>query len=242
MRNKHKREEEETSYWLSYSDMMAALLLIFILIISFTILQSTSQYEEKQAELEQQQEVIKEQQEQLDKLIGIRKELIEALKEEFDGTDMSINVDEKTGSIALDSSILFDSGQAVLKQSGESLLKKFIPKYIGVLTNKQFKEYVSEIIIEGHTDSEGDYLYNLELSQKRALSVSSYCLNAKNAVLSESKIKGVRDMITANGKSFSNPVLDKDGKEDRNASRRVEFLFRLKDEDMINQMSDVFSE
>ena len=116
MRNKHKREEEETSYWLSYSDMMAALLLIFILIISFTILQSTSQYEEKQAELEQQQEVIKEQQEQLDKLIGIRKELIEALKEEFDGTDMSINVDEKTGSIALDSSILFDSGQAVLKQ------------------------------------------------------------------------------------------------------------------------------
>ena len=130
----------------------------------------------------------------------------------------------------------------MLKQSGESLLKKFIPKYIGVLTNKQFKEYVSEIIIEGHTDSEGDYLYNLELSQKRALSVSSYCLNAKSAVLSESKIKGVRDMITANGKSFSNPVLDKDGKEDRNASRRVEFLFRLKDEDMINQMSDVLSE
>ena len=261
MRNKHKREEEETSYWLSYSDMMAALLLIFILIISFTILQSTSQYEEKQAELEQQQEVIKEQQEQLDKLIGIRKELIEALKEEFDGTDMSINVDEKTGSIALDSSILFDSGQAVLKQSGESLLKKFIPKYIVCLRSDfiafqkllyrvcllafgQVLEslFVLFVIIEGHTDSEGDYLYNLELSQKRALSVSSYCLNAKNAVLSESKIKGVRDMITANGKSFSNPVLDTDGKEDRNASRRVEFLFRLKDEDMINQMSDVLSE
>ena len=72
--------------------------------------------------------------------------------------------------------------------------------------------------------------------------MSSYSLNAKNAVLSESKIKGVRDMITANGKSFSNPVLDTDGKEDRNASRRVEFLFRLKDEDMINQMSDVLSE
>lgn len=242
MRKRHKREEEETSYWLSYSDMMAALLLIFILIISFTILQSTSQYEEKQAELAQQQEVIKEQQEQLDKLIGIRKELIEALKEEFEGTDMSINVDEKTGSIALDSSILFDSGQSVLKKSGEELLKKFVPKYIGVLSGDEFKEYVSEIIIEGHTDTQGDYLYNLELSQKRALSVSSFCLNAQNKVLSEKKIKNVREMITANGKSFSNPVLDEDGKEDQNASRRVEFLFRLKDEDMINEMSDVLSE
>lgn len=242
MRRRHKREEEETSYWLSYSDMMAALLLIFILIISFTMLQSTAQSEEKQAELAQQQEVIKEQQEQLDKLIGIRKELIEALKEEFDGTDMSINVDSKTGSIALDSSILFDSGQSVLKKSGEDFLKKFVPKYIGVLSDKEFKEYVSEIIIEGHTDTQGDYLYNLELSQKRALSVSSFCLNTQNNVLSAKKIKNVREMITANGKSFSNPVLDADGKEDQNASRRVEFLFRLKDEDMINEMSDVLSE
>ena len=61
MSKKRRRpEEEETSYWLSYSDMMAALLLIFILIISFTLMQSKSQYESKQAELDKQQEIIKE--------------------------------------------------------------------------------------------------------------------------------------------------------------------------------------
>lgn len=92
---------------------MAALLLIFVLIISFTMLQSQRRYEQKQEELKQQQalvqsqqEQLQEQQEQLDKLIGIRTELIEALKKEFDGTDLSVKVDEKTGSIALDSSIL----------------------------------------------------------------------------------------------------------------------------------------
>lgn len=249
MSKKHKRDEEETSYWLSYSDMMAALLLIFILIISFTMLQSQSQYEEKESELlaqqelvEQQQEQLEEQQEQLDKLIGIRKELIEALKEEFDGTDLSVTVDSKTGSIALDSSILFDSGKYDLKATGEELLKKFLPKYINVLTHKEFSDYVSEIIVEGHTDSEGDYLYNLELSQKRALSVSAFCLDVNKSVLSEKKIAQVRQMITANGKSYSSPVLDSNGKEDRNASRRVEFLFRLKDEDMINQMSDILNQ
>ena len=110
MRRKKKRHLEETSYWLSYSDMMAALLLIFVLIISFTMLQSQRRYEQKQEELKQQQalvqsqqEQLQEQQEQLDKLIGIRTELIEALKKEFDGTDLSVKVDEKTGSIALDS-------------------------------------------------------------------------------------------------------------------------------------------
>ena len=228
MRRKKKRHLEETSYWLSYSDMMAALLLIFVLIISFTMLQSQRRYEQKQEELKQQQalvqsqqEQLQEQQEQLDKLIGIRTELIEALKKEFDGTDLSVKVDEKTGSIALDSSILFDSGQFALKASGEELLQKFI--------------------IEGHTDTQGDYLYNLELSQKRALSVATFCLDENKKVLSTAKITKLRKIVTANGKSFSNPILDKDGKEDQNASRRVEFLFRLKDDEMINDISDILN-
>ena len=248
MRRKKKRHLEETSYWLSYSDMMAALLLIFVLIISFTMLQSQRRYEQKQEELKQQQalvqsqqEQLQEQQEQLDKLIGIRTELIEALKKEFDGTDLSVKVDEKTGSIALDSSILFDSGQFALKAPGEELLQKFLPKYIGVLTDKQFNDYISEIIIEGHTDTQGDYLYNLELSQKRALSVATFCLDENKKVLSTAKITKLRKIVTANGKSFSNPILDKDGKEDQNASRRVEFLFRLKDDEMINDISDILN-
>ena len=151
------------------------------------------------------------------------------------------NTDEKTGSIALDSSILFDSGQFALKASGEELLQKFLPKYIGVLTDKQFNDYISEIIIEGHTDTQGDYLYNLELSQKRALSVATFCLDENKKVLSTAKITKLRKIVTANGKSFSNPILDKDGKEDQNASRRVEFLFRLKDDEMINDISDILN-
>lgn len=244
-----RREEEETTYWLSYSDMMAALLLIFVLIISFTILQSQTQYEAKEQELlsekeivKEQQEKLEEQQEQLDKLIGIRTDLIEALKKEFDGSELSVKVDEKTGSIALDSSILFDSGRYDLKPEGEELLRKFIPKYIGVLTDKEFKEYISEIIIEGHTDSQGDYLYNLELSQKRALSVSSFCLNEEKEVLNKKQITNLWNSITANGKSFSNPVLDADGNEDAQASRRVAFLFRLKDDEMISDMSEILNQ
>ena len=43
MRKRKKSEEGGFNVWRSYSDMMAALLLIFVLIISFTMLQSKRQ-------------------------------------------------------------------------------------------------------------------------------------------------------------------------------------------------------
>ena len=47
----HRKQDEETTYWLSYSDMMAGLLLAFVLIISLTVLHSKVQYDLKQNEL-----------------------------------------------------------------------------------------------------------------------------------------------------------------------------------------------
>ena len=50
-RNRRRQKGEETSYWLSYSDMMAGLLLTFVLIISFTMLHARMDYDEKQLQL-----------------------------------------------------------------------------------------------------------------------------------------------------------------------------------------------
>ena len=109
--------------------MMAALLLVFVLIISFTMLQAKKQYEKRTKELEVQEKLIEEQQkimdeqrktmdrqqatmdqqqEQLDRIIGVKSKLIEALKDKFSGTDLKVSVDSQTGAITFDSSILFD--------------------------------------------------------------------------------------------------------------------------------------
>lgn len=276
-RYRRKSQNEETTYWLSYSDMMAAVLLIFVLIITFTMLQSKAQFENKTKELEEQEkiqrELIKEQKEiksqfenrtkeleeqknlikeqkqimeqqqkQLDKIVGVKAELIDALRQEFEGINLSVSVDSKTGAIRLDSSILFDVNKYTLKDSGEAFLEAFLPRYLNVLLKDKFSDYVSEIIIEGHTDTNGTYMYNLELSQERALSVATFCLKDDSEILSAEDKELLRKTVTANGKSFSNPIFKDDGTVDLEASRRVEFKFRLKDEDMVNEMMEILAD
>lgn len=245
-RRKRRQEDEETSYWLSYSDMMAALLLIFILIISFTLLQAKGQYESKEQELSEQQEIISRQeellasqQEELDRIIGIRSDLVADLKDEFNDSELNVLVDPQTGAITFDASVLFDVGNSELKDEGKEFLKSFIPRYCSVLLQTEYKDYISEIIIEGHTDTNGTYLYNLELSQQRAFSVATFCLTENSGVLSRSEIEVLRNVLTANGRSYSNPIYKDDGTVDMSASRRVEFKFRLKDEEMIDEMVNI---
>lgn len=81
---------------------------------------------------------------------------------------------------------------------------------------------------------------NLELSQERALSVATYCLQMPQ--LSKDQLTLLRSILTAKGRSYSDPIYGEDGKIDMDASRRVEFKFRLKDSEMIDEMRDILKE
>lgn len=40
-------------------------------------------------------------------------------------------------------------------------INQFLPKYCSVFRRDDYREYVSEIIIEGHTDTNGSYIYTI---------------------------------------------------------------------------------
>ena len=63
-------------------------------------------------------------------------------------------------------------------------------------------------------------IYNLNLSQNRAFSVASYCMDNQNHLLAPERLEDLRKVLTANGRSWSNPI-EKNGVEDKQASRRV---------------------
>ena len=222
--------------------MMAALLLVFILILSCTLLETRATYEAKQAELEEKEQIILNQQSQIDTIVGVRGDLIDALSKEFSGNDLSVKEAAQSGAISFDSTLLFGNNDDKLQDSGKTFLAEFLPKYFSVLLGKDFSPYVAEIIIEGHTDTDGGYMYNLQLSQNRAFAVVSYCLDENNHFLSDSQLEELRVLLTANGRSWSAPIYAADGTVDMQASRRVEIKFRLKDEEMMNQIAEMLEE
>lgn len=189
--------------------------------------------------LGQQQEAMSLQQRKLDDLVGVRTQIVRELTTALNRADLKASVDANTGDIVLESAVFFDFGKNDIKQEGKAFLERFIPVYLGVLLQSEYVDYLGEIIIEGHTDTSGTYLVNLELSQKRALSVATYCLEMPG--LKEHQVAKLRDILTAKGRSYSDPIYNADGSVNMDACRRVEFKFRMKDSEMIDDIREMLS-
>ncbi|MBR1822537.1 MAG: OmpA family protein [Clostridia bacterium] len=193
----------------------------------------------QQTQIDEQQRVLDDQQHQIEALVGMRTRIITSLSSALREANISAQVDPTNGSIALESDVLFELGKYNLSSRGERFIDRFLPVYLDVLFSEEYRDYVAEIIIEGHTDSLGGYIDNLELSQQRALAVASYVLDDDYYGITADQKRQLRAVATANGRSFSDPVLDANGNEDMDASRRVVFKFRLTDEQMIQQLKNI---
>ena len=194
---------------------------------------------EQQKELEEQQLAMVTQANRIDLLIGIRKTMITDLSTTLSNAGINAKVDEN-GDIVLDSSVFFETNKSAIRPEGQALLNRFIPVYLSVLLRDEYSDYLGEIIIEGHTDSTGTYEKNLELSQDRALQVALYCLDLPG-LTPQQKAK-LQQILTAKGRSSSDLIYDENGLEDKDASRRVEFKFSLKDAQMIEEMNRILNQ
>lgn len=263
-RKSNRRNQGGNGFWQSYSDMMAALLLVFILIIasaSYEISVKTKdfedqkkafedqkkEFEENKKKLEEMTARAKELEEQVDAIVGVQKGIVENLKDAFDEASIEgVTIDEETGAISFDSNILFEFNQKELKPEGKEYIDKFFAKYIDIILDTQYQDHVAEIIIEGHTDDDGGFNRNLELSQQRALEVAKYCVGTNNRVFkgNKKKLERAREIISVNGRGSNDLKYFDDDKQvvDKDKSRRVEIKFRLTADEMIRDMAAIFGE
>lgn len=218
-----KIKEEENHYWMSYSDLMSALLLIFALLLMVNMFGN-------QTELEAKDKMIEE-------VLGVKTRLIEELSKSFSDSNLEMQIDPQTGAISFASGVFFKYDSSELSKEGIKNLHSFVPAYIKVLLSDEFHDHISQIIIEGHTDQEGSYLYNLELSQNRSFSVVEEIFSEGFPKIDEKE--ELRALITSNGRSYTVPVFNDKGEIDSDQSRRVEFQFRLKDEEIIEKIQDM---
>ena len=198
-----------------------------------------SQMAAQQSQIAEQQSQLQLQQQQIEDLVGVRTQIISDLSSALREANISATVDPTSGAIALASDVLFATGESQLTDEGRSRIDAFLPVYLDVLFSEEYRGYVSEIIIEGHTDSVGSYISNLLLSQQRAYNVASYVLADGYPYISEETRAHLRQVTTANGRSESDLIYDADGTENQSASRRVVFKFRLTDEQMVAQLQSI---
>lgn len=207
--------ENSETQWLSISDLMSVLMLVFLLIsISYMVQVSISKEKIQKAAV---------------KYDSLQIDLYHDLYDEFsnDLSSWDAEIDSNTLSVKfLSPKILFDRGSSEIKQEFAEILIEFFPRYLAIIMSEKYKKDIEEVRIEGHTSSYWEnsnamdaYIKNMELSQDRTRNVLAFCLErVKN---NESR-NWLIDKLTSNGLSSSKLILV-DGIEVEKLSRRVEF-------------------
>ena len=192
---------------------------------------------QQEAQLAAQQQALRTQSSRLNTMVGVRSEIVEELTNALVANNLKAEIDE-SGNITLESTVFFQTGSSEIRADGQEMLRRFLPVYLDVLLRPEYSDYLGEIIIEGHTDTAGTYINNLRLSQNRALSVAIYCLN----IVDGGKREQLQKLLTAKGRSYSDPVYYADGVTvNMDASRRVVFKFSLRDAEMVDKLNDILN-
>jgi outer membrane protein OmpA-like peptidoglycan-associated protein len=221
--------EHVEDFWPSISDLMAGLMMIFMLIaISFML--KVNQEKDKIEDIAKQYRETK---------IEIYNDLTKEFSKDLKKWDAYI--DEDTLSVKFNEpDIFFKQGSSELNKKFKNILEDFFPRYIKILSSKKYENDIEEVRIEGHTSSEWvrgiglqeSYFRNMELSQGRTRKTLEYVMSLERM---KKYSKFMISKVTANGLSFSKRIMNK-GVEEKKMSRRVEFKIRTSAETKINEI------
>ena len=233
---------DENPFSLSLGDLRAGLLLIFILVLSFLMLDLM---EKEKRDDKMQQVLLK----IFTDYAALRQNLYLALETEFkkDLKQWNAILDRQTLSLRFrEPTVLFAQGEDEVKLKFREILDDFFPRYIQILKSPEYVDAIAEIRIEGHTSSEWDenvspeeaYIFNMELSQDRTRSVLQYVLQIPE--IRESK-GWLQQQLTANGLSSSKLITHSNSTENSEESRRVEFRVRTDAEKQLEKIKELES-
>jgi outer membrane protein OmpA-like peptidoglycan-associated protein len=155
-------------FWASYTDLMAGLLMVFILMVAMADVALSRSHDDLR-------DLLTEKTQELDAWNQAVRELCK--DEELKLLEVQIDCD--TGAIQLPNKILFDYNRDSIRPQGAELLRVAIPKILSrVSENERFWDRLEKVEIRGHADPRAQrddpYGRNLRISQNRAYSVLKF--------------------------------------------------------------------
>ncbi|WP_028453006.1 type I Zorya anti-phage system protein ZorB1 [Chitinilyticum aquatile] len=204
------KDEGEKPFWISYADLMTALMVLFLVVMVASLLMVTQQIAiETKGEKDRAAEI---------------KNLCADLKLKAAQQNRNINVNCQENRINFGEAGRFGYDDYRLGPEGVAALRDIVPLVLEAAESPEGKKWFKQILIEGFTDTDGSYLYNLHLSLQRSEWVMCSLLDERRVQemnLDARQQKLVRDLFLAGGVSFNN------AKESKEASRRVELRMQF---------------
>jgi flagellar motor protein MotB len=216
----------ENPFWISISDLMTGLLIIFILALLYYILNFSSETKQLQEEKSNYQQTLY----LIQKKHKIRSKLLNLVQKKLKEAGFLVKIDPDHGILHLEEGILFDSGKAELKEKGKKLLSVLSFILYDLLNKPEFKQTIETIFIEGHTDNipikTAKFPSNWELSTERAISTWRYLVSTNKKL---EKLKNINNqfMFSCSGYSDTRPIDTNDTPKGRLRNRRIDFRFTL---------------
>ncbi|MFD2365473.1 flagellar motor protein MotB [Pseudoduganella sp. GCM10020061] len=209
------KSEGEKPFWISYADLMTALMILFLVVMVASLVMMTKRI----ADIENGEKA----------RTSDISNLCNRLKLKAGKLNGNIIVDCRDNRINFGEAGRFGFNEYKLGPSGQTALRQVVPLVIDAAMSDEGKRWFKQVLIEGFTDTDGSYLYNLHLSLQRSEWVMCAMLDDRFSAttgLSQVQKQQVRELFLAGGVSFNN------AKDSAEASRRVELrlqFYGLKD-------------
>ena len=214
-------EEDENSFWISYSDILSSLLIIILLITVYVIF-----------ELMQTKKSVTENLEEITKAELVRKETLEKIQNTLSQYGVDVEIANNYSVLRIpESTLAFESNDYRVPYEMEDELIKIGEVILKVLTEGDTDDYFDTIFIEGHTDIRPSKreLGNLGLSTFRAISVWNFWRDRVSDEYSRlSNLQGDK-MFSVGGYGETRPAIeDQNSEEDYRKNRRIDVRFTIR--------------
>lgn len=150
------KDEGERPFWISFSDLMTALMSLFLVVMSVTLLSVTKKIDrEEQRKIQREADISS----------------LMATIQENSKLWQNVKIDENTFRINLPEEVNFERASSNITPEGKRFLRSYVPVLLKAYNSNLGRRWIRRIVVEGFTDQDGSYLYNLELSLDRSRKV-----------------------------------------------------------------------
>ena len=201
--------DDDPTIWISISDLMAGLLIIFILTLTYFILS----YTEKTDYISKNQ--------------SLKEKVLKDIKEQMESKGFNVKLDEEQWVLRLDLP-LFASCGVKLKSEGKRTIEALGQVMYAEFVKNEYKNSIETVFIEGHTDSSKikkrgncKYTSNWELSAQRAIN-TWVGMKDHEPRLKELKNHNKEKLFSVSGYGESRPINKNTNQSQRALNRRID--------------------